>query len=271
TTPRTAEKMTAPDLMKLVREAAAVLEKQGEKAYPEFRKKGSRWFRGDTYFFVFTMDGSRAFHAAEPETEGRNDIALKDVTGKPMIRMMVDAAAGPAGEGWVHYMYPQPDNIFPAWKSAFVKRVTFPSGKQHFVGCGIYSMQMDRAFIEDLVDRAAALVEKQGRNAFAQLRDKRGPFIFMDTYVFVTHPDGTELVNPFVPSLEGRNLSGLKDLSGKAVVKEEIAAALKDGAAWLDGYWYRPGSNTPAKKRTYVRKVQSGKETYIVGSGIYGD
>jgi signal transduction histidine kinase len=91
----------------------------------------------------------------------------------------------------------------------------------------------------------------------------------MDTYVFVDDPSGVELVNPVVPSLEGRNLLSLKDLSGKAVVKDEIAAAMQHGGAWLECYWYRPGDNVPAKKLTYVKKVQSGAETFIVGSGIY--
>ena len=46
-------------------------------------------------------------------------------------------------------------------------------------------MQMDKAFIEDVVNQAATLIAGQGKEAFGQLRDKAGPFIFMDTYVFV--------------------------------------------------------------------------------------
>ncbi len=46
------KKMNATELMSLVREAAEVLEKEGEKAYPEFREKGTKWFMDDTYFFV---------------------------------------------------------------------------------------------------------------------------------------------------------------------------------------------------------------------------
>ena len=265
----TGKKMTAAELMTLVREGAAVLHKQGEEAYPEFRKKGSKWFRDDTYFFVWSMDGTRVFHAADPAIEGKNAAGVKDVLGRPYGKMILEAAAGPTGEGWIHYMYPEPGDIFPTWKSTFVKRVTFPSGKHYIIGCGIYNMQMDKAFIEDVVNRAATLVANQGEEAFSQLRDKTGPFVFMDTYVFVDTPDGTELVNPAQPSLEGKNLIDLRDLKGKAVVREEIAAAMKDGSAWLDLYWYKPGSNTPARKQTFVRKVQSGKETYIIGSGVY--
>lgn len=263
------KKMTAPELMTLVREAAAVFEKHGEKAYAKFRKKGSKWFRDDTYFFVWTMDGTKVFYAMDPTGEGRNDRGIKDVLGRPFCKMSLEVAGSPSGEGWVHYMYPESGDIFPTWKSTFVKRVTFPSGKQYVIGCGIYNMKMDKAFIEDVVNYAATLIEDQGKEAFCQLRDKTGPFVFMDTYVFVDTTDGTELVNPAQPSFEGKNLIDMRDLKGKAVVRECIAAAMKDGSAWVEYYWYKPGHNTPARKQTYVRKVQSGRDTYIVGSGVY--
>ncbi len=264
-----AGKMTASELATLVREGAAALEKQGEHAYAEFRKKGSKWRRDDTYFFVWTTGGIRAFHAADPASEGRDASGMKDVLGRPIGKMILEVGASPSGEGWVHYMYPEPGGIFPVWKSTFVKRVTYPSGQRHIVGCGIYNMQMDKAFIEDVVNRAATLIAQHGTDAFAQLRDKTGPFVFMDTYVFVDSTDGKELVNPAQPSLEGKILLDLKDLRGKAVVRDEIALAMKHGSAWQEYYWYKPGDNTPARKATYVRKVQAGKETYIVGSGIY--
>jgi signal transduction histidine kinase len=265
------KKMTAPELMTLVREGATVLEEQGEKAYPEFRKKGSKWFRDDTYFFVWTTDGTRVFHAADPTLEGRNVSGIKDILGRPFGKMFLEVAGSPSGEGWVHYMYPEPGDIFPTWKSSFVKRVTYPSGEHYILGCGIYNMQMDKAFIEDVVNRAATLVEDRGQGAFGQLREKTGPFVFMDTYVFVLTPHGTELVNPAQPSLEGKNLMDLRDVNGKAVAKENIGTAMKHGSGWVDYYWWKPGQNTPARKQTYVRKVQFGQDTYILGSGVYMD
>ena len=262
-------KMSAPELMTLVREGGAVFEKQGEKAYPEFRKKGSKWFRDDTYFFVIAMDGTRVFLAPDPAGEGQNMNSAKDPVGKPFARMIIETAASPSGEGWVHYMFPEPGDIFPAWKSAFVKRVTFPSGKQYAIGSGIYNMQMNKTFIEDLVNHASALVADRGKDSFGQLRDKTGPFVFMDTYVFVDTMDGTEVVNAAQPSMEGKNILDLRDLKGKALAREYIAAATKDGSAWVQYYWYKPGTNTPVRKQAYVRKVQSGSDTYIVGSGLY--
>jgi len=263
------KKMTAAELTALVREGAAVFEKQGEQAYPEFRQQGSKWLHDDTYFFVWSMDGTRVFHAANPAGEGEDMRGMKDIVERPIGQMILDTAGSPAGEGWVHYMYPEPGDIFPTWKSTFIKRVTFPSGKPHIVGCGIYNMQMERAFIEDVVGRAASLLAEKGRDAFGLLRDRTGPFVFMDTYVFVTSPEGTELVNPALPSLEGRSIIDLRDLKGNAAIREEIDAAMKRGSAWLDMTWFKPGHNTPALKQTFVRKAQFGEETYIVGSGIY--
>jgi signal transduction histidine kinase len=91
----------------------------------------------------------------------------------------------------------------------------------------------------------------------------------MDTYVFVDKPDGTELVNSAQPSLEGSNLMKVKDLTGKYLVRDYIDAAMKQGSAWVDYFWFKPGHNDPARKQSYVKKVQFGGETYIVGSGFY--
>lgn len=263
-------KITAVELMHLVREAATVFEQLGEKAYDEFRTKGTKWYHDETYFFVWTMDGIRAFHGPEPEKEGADLSQSKDILGRPIGQMILDAGKSKAGEGWLHYMYIVPGEIFPKWKSSFVKKVTFPSGQQYIIGSGIYNMQMDKAFIEDVVNRAAELVERRGKESFSLLRDKKGPFVFLDTYIFVQTPEGIELVNAGQPSLEGKNLMSFKDLKGRAVIKEEIAAAMSEGSTWLDLYWYKPGDNKPALKQTYVKKVKHGSETYVVGSGIYG-
>jgi signal transduction histidine kinase len=262
---------TGAQLARLVRAAAALLEMEGEKAYAAFREKGSRWYGDHSYLFAFDADGRRAFHAAEPESEGRDDSDLRDAEGRPIVRMILAAAASPAGEGWVHYLYPRPGELFPVWKSSFVRGVTYPDGGRYVVGSGLYGMQMEQSFIEDLVDRAADLVADRGPEAFPLLRDRAGPFVFMDTYVFVQTPDGIELVNPATPNLEGRNLMDLVDVTGTSVVREEIEATMREGRTWYDCFWYRPGTNIPTRKRTFLRRVVWQDQTFIVGSGIYED
>jgi signal transduction histidine kinase len=262
-------KPTARGLVELVRDGAALLGEKGEAAYPDFRQRGSRWFRDDTYFFVWTMDGTRVFFAPDPALEGDHEAGLKDVLGRPVGRMILDAAASPSGEGWVHYMYPKPGDIFPAWKSTFVKRVSLPSGEPRLIGAGVYDMQLDEVMVEDLVNRAAELIAEQGRDAFPQLRDKKGPFVFMDTYVFVDAVNGTELVNAVQPSIEGMNLIDARDAKGKLLVRDYIDAALRNGSAWVSYYWFKPGENAPSPKRSFVKKVEARGETFVVGAGLY--
>ena len=261
--------MGAADLMALVREAAAVFEREGENAFAAFRTPGAKWLHDELYFFVWTMSGIRLMHPAEPQGEGADVSDLKDVQDRPIGRWFLEAGNSESGEGWVHYLNTEPGKIFPIWKSSFVKRVKFPSGEVRLIGAGVYEMQMDKAFTEDLVDRAAALVAEKGPDAFPLLRYETGPYRFMDTYVFVDDPDGTEIVNPAQPSLQGRNLMDIRDAHGKPMVKEYIDAALRSGKAWTTYEWYRPGSNETATKHTYVRKVEHRGKTYIVGSGFY--
>jgi len=260
---------SAQELTELVREGARVFEQEGAGAYPQFRRPGSKWFHDDTYFFVWSLEGKRVFHAANPSGEGSYVGDSKDVLGRPWGSQFLEVAKSPSGEGWIHYLYPEPGNIFPCWKSSFVKLVRFPDGTSYLVGCGIYNMNLDQTFIRDVVDRAVTQIEQEGRSAFPALHDKTGPYLFMETYVFVDLTDGTELVNPAQPSLEGKNLIGLKDIKGKMVTKYYIDAAMKEGSAWVDYQWYRPGSNEPAAKHTYVRKAVFGNETFVVGAGYY--
>ena len=205
----------------------------------------------------------------EPETEGRNFIDLKDIYGKPIVKMFIDETSRSSGEGWVHYLRTKPDGIFPAWKSSFLKRVKAPSGKVYIVGCGIYNMKIEKEIISNVVDEAAALIEKEGPAAFDRIRDKTGPFVFLDTYVFVDRPDGVELVNPAFPSVEGKNFMNFMDATGKYLAAEYIDTALKKGSGWVTYLWPKPGETRPSIKHSYVKKAVYGGEAFIVGSGAY--
>jgi signal transduction histidine kinase len=261
--------LTPEKLVQLVSEAAPLIESKGETVYEEFRKKGSKWFESNTYFFVLDMKGTRKLNVAVPTLEGLNIIDEKDVLGRPYGKMLMDIAMSTSGEGWTHYFYPRPGELFPAWKSVFSKRIVLPNGEKRLLSCGSYSMPMNEPIIEDVVNHAALLIQEKGPGAFDQLRDKKGPFRFMDTYIFVNSNEAMELVNGGTPYLEGKNVSKLKDAKGTPLAVNCIQAAKEKGSAWVDCYWYKPGDNFASLKKTFVRKVEYGKETFIVGSGFY--
>jgi len=259
------------ELVTFVTEAADYIQQKGEGAFTEFEKEGGPWRYGNFYIFVFDTEGNMLVHP-NPGLIGKNVIDLKDANGKPFIRVLIKEVIRRYRnkEGaWFHYFWNVPGSIFPKWKTSFMRLVVSPSGKKYVVGSGLYNMRMEKAFIVSLVDNAGELIEHEGRSAFTQLRDKAGDFIFMDAYVFVDTPDGVELVNPAFPDVEGKNLMGYKDSTGKFVVREYIGLALKKGKGWVSYLWPKPGEIAPSRKYSYVKKVKYRNETFIVGSGVY--
>ena len=48
----------AKQIVALVDRAAALIESKGKDAFPEFKKKDSKWYKGKTYVFVDDMNGT---------------------------------------------------------------------------------------------------------------------------------------------------------------------------------------------------------------------
>lgn len=259
------------EIVALVRDAAALIEKEGVSVFPEFRKKGGRWFYADTYIFIWEMNGLRVVYPPNPKGEGKNMSNLKDINGKPIGRMFITMVSGGKGEAWCHYQWPKPNDTVPSWKSTYLKRVKGPSGKEYVIGCGMYDAKMEKKFVVALVEDAVALIRSKGRDAFDKLRDKSSEFIFKDVYVFVTCEDGTELVNPMFPKLEGRNILDLKDAEGKYATRDMFKLLKNKDAIWKEGAWPKPGEEKPSKKLAYIRKIILDGKVLAVGAGFCPD
>jgi signal transduction histidine kinase len=259
----------ASELISFVQEAAELIEKEGEAAFPKFRDPGGMWFDDESYVFVWGLDGKRHVFPPDITGEGKNMLNLKDINGKPIGQWFIARANSANGAGWVHYQWPRPGEIFPVWKSTYVKRAISPAGNAYLVGSGRYNMPLDRTFIVDLVEKAAGMLNKLGRAGFARLRDDSDEFIFMDTYVFVVALNGVEYVNPAFPNLEGRNLLDYKDAAGNFLVQEMIEKTEDSANAWVEYFWPRPGSGEAVKKLAYVRRTGVDGETMVIGAGLY--
>ena len=137
------------------------------------------------------------------------------------------------------------------------------------MGSGLYDMKMERMFVVDSVDSAAALIQRRGEATFNTLRDKRSEFRFRDIYIFVLDGKGIALVNAGFPQLEGQNRLHVKDASGKAYMQEMFRMLQKKDAGWVDYLWPKPGEAKPSKKSTYVRKIKLDRHTLYVAAGVY--
>jgi signal transduction histidine kinase len=120
----------------LVINAAALVDKEGNAAFAELRKKDSEWFHGDTYVFAYDLKGSVLLNPAFPQREGTNISGQKDAKGKPFQDEILQVAAS-KGSGWVSYMFPKPGQTQPSQKWTSVKRVTL-DGVPGLVASGLY-------------------------------------------------------------------------------------------------------------------------------------
>ena len=120
----------------LVNKAAALIESKGKAAFSEFRVKGSEWFHGDTYLFVYDLQANVLLNPAFPAREGTNVKGQKDANGK-LFHDAIIRTAEIEGSGWVDYMFPKPGQNQPSQKWAYVKRVKI-DGVPGLVASGFY-------------------------------------------------------------------------------------------------------------------------------------
>jgi hypothetical protein len=171
-------------LVRLVEDAAALLQRNGTTAFAEYRRQGSRWLNEKYYFFVYDGNGTCVFHAVSPDLVGKNLLDFRDMHGKPVIRYITDIGRQPEPDahGWVFYLWPDKDGLMPKWKSAYVRKVVAPDGNLYLIGSGIYDFKMERVFVQRNVQRAAEMLVKEGKeSAFRAFRDLASPFNFLDT------------------------------------------------------------------------------------------
>lgn len=256
-------------LVAYVEDAADLIRSKGAAAFSDFAMKNSKWQNGNRYLFAYDLNGTCVFHPVTPELIGRNIISMKDLNGKSVIGEIVQIAANTKHPyGWVHYLWMEPGEIYPEYKSSYIMRVTDPAGHVYAIGSGNYKQKAEKIFVADMVDSACVELERNGLEMIPQFLDQSGKYTFCDSYIFVLDEHGTALVDPSFPSLSGRKLLNLKDAIGKPIVQEMIEKLKTSKTAWLSYMSKSPDENKPVKKLAYIRKIYINNKGYIVGSSI---
>jgi hypothetical protein len=68
---------TAKQTEALVDKAAALFDSKGRGAFSEFKTKGSEWFHGDTYLFVYDLNANVLLNPPFQPEKGRTSTARK--------------------------------------------------------------------------------------------------------------------------------------------------------------------------------------------------
>ena len=123
--------------------------------------------------------------------------------------------------------------------------------------------------IIDKVDKAAAILQKEGKAAFPKFKGKDSEFIFAGTYIWIHDLSGIMRVHPVKYKMEGQDCVDLKDSTGKLFFIEMNEVAKTKGSGWVAYMWPKPGEKTPSRKVSYVKLVKVDGEDLVLGCGVY--
>ncbi len=131
-----AEKATAKDVIKKVKQAAKFLQKHKKNGLKEFNKKNGRWVFKDSYIFVFSCsNGEIMGHPIKPQLVGKKLLSLKDIKGNLFFVQMCNSSKKKNG-GWTEYWWPKPGEKKPSRKISILMKV---KGTNYQIGAGIYN------------------------------------------------------------------------------------------------------------------------------------
>ena len=123
--------------------------------------------------------------------------------------------------------------------------------------------------VEALVNKAAALIDANGKATFSEFRTKGTEWFHGDTYLFAYDLKGNVLLNPAFPAREGTNVRGQKDSTGKLFHDAIIRTAESKGSGWVDYMFPKPGQTQPSQKWAFVKAVKIDGVPGLVASGFY--
>jgi signal transduction histidine kinase len=117
-----------------------------------------------------------------------------------------------------------------------------------------------------MVKKGVAFIRSNGKDkGYAEISAKGGKFTDRDLYLVVYGLDGTVHAHGANEKMIGKNLIELKDVDGKAFVKERVELAQSKGTFWQDYKFTNPVTKKIEPKQMYCEKLD---DTAVCG-GIY--
>lgn len=88
-------------------------------------------------------------------------------------------------------------------------------------------------------------------------------------YFWINDLEPIMVMHPFKPDLVGKNLSNIKDPTGKYLFQDMVKLAQQSGGGVMEYYWPKPGAEAPVGKVSYIKLFQPWG--WIIGTGVYVD
>ena len=117
-----------------------------------------------------------------------------------------------------------------------------------------------------MVKKGIAFIRANGKDkGYAEITAKGGKFSDRDLYLVVYGHDGVVRAHGANEKMIGKNLIDLKDVDGKAFVKERVELSQSKGTFWQDYKFTNPVSKKIEPKQMYCETLD---DTAVCG-GIY--
>lgn len=117
-----------------------------------------------------------------------------------------------------------------------------------------------------MVKKGVAFIKANGKDkGYAEISNKGGQFTDRDLYLTVYALDGTVRAHGANEKMIGKNLIDLKDVDGKAFVKERMEMAKTKSSFWQDYKFTNPTNKKIEPKSMYCEKL----DDVVVCGGIY--
>jgi len=199
------------------------------------------------YFWINDTIPRMIMHPIKPSLNGKDLSNVRDPKGVYLFKEMVKVVKQ-KGEGIVEYHWPKPGSKEPVSKISYVKLF---KPFNWIIGTGAYA--------DDITKK----IEEEAIKAISEIRyGNNGYFWINDTIPRM-------IMHPIKPSLNGKDLSNVRDPKGVYLFKEMVKVVKQKGEGIVEYHWPKPGSKEPVSKISYVKLFEPWG--WIIGTGAYMD
>lgn len=210
--------------------------------------KAFRYDNGLGYFWVNDLEEVMIMHPIKPSLDGRDLTDLKDKDGVFLFQNMSKVVKAD-GQGVVKYKWANPKTKQVEDKISFVFKF---EPYEWVIGTGKYKSEIVKEF------------QNEAKNVISSLKYDNGK-----GYFWINDFTPTMIMHPIKPQLNGKNLSEVKDPTGKLLFNEMVKVAREKGKGVVNYMWSKPGFDTPQLKISYIEAFK--EWGWIVGTGVYAD
>jgi signal transduction histidine kinase len=237
---------------------------------------------GSGYYFVEDMNAILVAHPFNKNIIGQSRIDVKDADGKLYVKDMIDLLKAD-GKGFVDYKFLNPITTKIEDEVAFVQKL---DNCNMFIGSGYYvptnnenieilesNKNICKAIVQSAAKGFGGLIQKRNISESEQIPafDKFiGPIRFFENksgYFFLYKTDGTCMVHPTQPDIEGNNRLDHTDSKGKKYIKEMCDLVKESGSGFVEYYKVSFQTNKDDLKISYVEAIPG--TDYFIGAGVY--